>query len=192
MSNAPEVQHNFSEAIDDLIGRRGGRNRLRLSAFRSEALAMAPVKKRLAENYSRFDNPKTLRSLPAIARGKSTMRRAPSGMPKGANAEWTNEERFSYRKGTSRDPRYRVGLITKKGGKRDDPTNPWTWTFLEYGTKFQPARSVLRNTFRSMRSVIMSRFSGGMKHYIGEAIRDLEARAKRAEARAARRAARGG
>lgn len=183
-----EVTNDLPKAIDDLIGRRGGKNRLRVGTFKSEALAMSKVRDRLSAAYAQYDNPKTARNLSRIAQGKSAMRRAPSGMPKGAAAEWTNEEKMGYRKGISREPRYRVGLISEKGAKTNDPNNPYTWTFLEYGTKFQPARRVLLNVFKSMQGSTLSRFTGGMKHYISEAIQALDARAQRAAARAAKKA----
>lgn len=87
-----DFTNEFSKAIDDLIGRRGGKNRLRVSVFRAEALAMSVVRDKLSKAYLPYDNPKTPRNLSRLAASRSAMRRAPSGMPKRAAAEWTNEE----------------------------------------------------------------------------------------------------
>ena len=188
-----EVTNDLPKAIDDLIGRKGGKNRLRVSVFKAEAAAMSSIRNKLANAYRSTDNPSTRRNLSSIAKA-SGMRRAPSGMPKGAAAEMTNEEIIGYRKGISSQPRYRVGLIRfKEKGSKNDPNNPWSWPFLEYGTKFQPARRILHNTFASNKGQALSRFMGAASAYIKGDIADIEAkaamRAQKAAARAAKRAA---
>lgn len=183
-----EVSNTFPDALNELLGRKGGKNRLRLSVFRAEALAMSAVRDKAAVAYAAVDDPKTPRSISRIVGGKSGMRRAPSGMSKGQSAEWTDEEKLSYRKGVSAAPRYRVGPIAKKGASRDDPDNPWSWTFLEFGTKFQPARRIMHNTLMGMKGGVASSFSGALTGYIAQNIAELEAK-ERARAAAIKRKA---